>query len=211
MRRYLNDELQNHFAGNRQMLFLSGPRQVGKTTIAHQLEEIFQHGHYVNWDNQTHRALILKGPEEIATQLGLDRLQSEPSFCAFDELHKYQHWRDFLKGFFDQYEDQVHILVTGSAHLNTFRRGGDSLMGRYFPYTLHPVSVAECTGADNRGLLDKEPQSISPAQWESLWQFGGFPEPMIKSERRFYTRWRKLRAEQLFRDPSNSFEMTYAT
>jgi len=200
MRRYLNNELQNHFAGNRQMLFLSGPRQVGKTTIARQLEEMFQHGHYVNWDNQTHRALILKGPEAIATQLGLDHLQSEKSFCAFDELHKYQHWRDFLKGFFDQYEDQVHILVTGSAHLNTFRRGGDSLMGRYFPYTLHPVSVAECTGADNRGLLDKEPQSISVAQWESLWQFGGFPEPMIKSERRFYIRWRKLRAEQLFRD-----------
>lgn len=200
MRRYLNDELQNHFAGNRQMLFLSGPRQVGKTTIARQLQEMFQHGHYVNWDNQTHRALILKGPETIATQLGLNRLQSETSFCAFDELHKYQHWRDFLKGFFDQYEDQVHILVTGSAHLNTFRRGGDSLMGRYFPYTLHPLSVAECTGADNRGLLDKEPQPISAAQWESLWQFGGFPEPMIKSEQRFYTRWRKLRTEQLFRD-----------
>ena len=95
---------------------------------------------------------ILDGAEEIASQLGLDRLLAEKPFCAFDELHKYRHWRDFLKGFFDVYENRVHVLVTGSAHLNVFKRAGDSLMGRYFPYTLHPLSVAECAG---RGAPDR--------------------------------------------------------
>jgi len=200
VQRYLADELHSHYANNRQMLFISGPRQVGKTTIAHQMSESAQNGHYLNWDNQTQRAIILKGPEQIAAHVGLDHLRPEAPFCAFDELHKYQHWRDFLKGFFDEYEQQVHIMVTGSAHLNTFRRGGDSLMGRYFPYTLHPISVAELTHADASSLVDSEPKSVPLDQWESLCSFGGFPEPFIKGDRRFYNRWRKLRMEQLFRE-----------
>jgi hypothetical protein len=200
MRRYVTEELCQHYAVNRQMLFLSGPRQVGKTTIARQLGESFQRSHYLNWDNFNDRELILKGPEPVARHIGLDRLQSSIPFCAFDELHKYRHWRDFLKGLFDQYEQALHILVTGSAHLDTFKRSGDSLMGRYFPYTLHPVSVAELAGAATANLIDREPKAISGDEWESLCRFGGFPEPMIRSEQRFYTRWRKLRAEQLFRE-----------
>lgn len=196
--RYLLDELQQHFRTNRQMVFLSGPRQVGKTTIARLLTDA---AGYLNWDNQAHREVIVKGPSSIAEQTGLDRLRPEPRLCVLDELHKYQHWRDVLKGFFDQYETRARVLVTGSASLATFRRGGDSLMGRYFPYTLHPVSVAECVATPTgQSLINPAPVSIDHDQWESLWQFGGFPEPFLKGQRRFYNRWRSLRNEQLFRE-----------
>ena len=200
MQRQLLDVLREHYLKDRQMLFLSGPRQVGKTTVAQQLGDQFPTGGYFNWDNPAHRMGILRGPEEIAARLGLDRLLAQAPFCTFDELHKYRHWRNFLKGFFDEYEGRVHVLVTGSAHLNAFRRGGDSLMGRYFPYTLHPLSVAECTGTRVEDSLLQMPHRIAEDQWQTLWRFGGFPEPFLKAEQRFYTRWRKLRTEQLFRE-----------
>jgi predicted AAA+ superfamily ATPase len=200
VRRYLHEELHQHYLHDRQMLFLSGPRQVGKTTVAKSICEEFADSHYFNWDNQSHREVIIRGPSAIADELGLDRLKADRPFCAFDELHKYQHWRDFLKGFFDEYEDRARVLVTGSASLATFRRGGDSLMGRYFPYTLHPVSVAECTATGNAELIAAEPKPIDTEQWEALWRFGGFPEPFLKSNQRFYNRWRSLRTEQLLRE-----------
>ena len=200
MQRTLLDTLREQFLSNRQMLFVSGPRQVGKTTIARQLGAVFPVGAYFNWDNPSHRAEILDGVEEIASRVGLDRLLAEKPFCAFDELHKYRHWRDFLKGFFDVYEDRVHVLVTGSAHLNVFKRAGDSLMGRYFPYTLHPLSVAECAGARAVESLAHPPHRIDEDQWQALWRYGGFPEPFLKADNRFYTRWRKLRTEQLLRE-----------
>jgi len=204
MLRYLLDELVDHYRKNRQMIFLSGPRQVGKTTLAGMLRETFPANQYLNWDNQTHREVILKGPGAIAGRLGLDRLEANAPLCAFDELHKYRGWRDFLKGFFDQYEDRAKVLVTGSASLEIFRRGGDSLMGRYFPYTLHPVSVAECIGGRGTGsatgLVNSEPSRISDESWDALWRFGGFPEPYLKASQRFYNRWRTLRMEHLLRE-----------
>ncbi len=198
-RRYLESFLA-HFRQNRQMLLVSGPRQVGKTTIARQLGESFASGEYFNWDNQTHRGSILDGPEAVAGLLGLDRLLAEKPFCAFDELHKYRGWRDFLKGFFDVHENQAHVFVTGSARLDVFKRAGDSLMGRYFPHTLHPLSLAECLNTGDTDSLVSPPGAIDEVQWRALWRHGGFPEPFLKADDRFHARWKKLRNEQLLRE-----------
>ena len=222
MQRYLLDDLTAHYRDHRQMVLLSGPRQVGKTTLGKMLTERFAPGHYFSWDNPTHRELILKGAEEIAAHAGLNRLRDNPPLCIFDELHKYRRWKDFLKGFFDRYESDTKTLVTGSASLTSFKRSGDSLMGRYFPYTLHPVSVAEyagpgasnserkttglerlaaeCAGPDASDSIIHKPSRIDDEKWDALWRFGGFPEPFLKAEQRFYNRWRKLRTEQLFRE-----------
>lgn len=201
MERVLQGELVRHFRNYRQMVFLSGPRQVGKTTVAKALGDEFAQGAYFNWDDQVHRETIIQGPLAIANQLDLDNLSDEMPLCAFDELHKYQHWRELLKGFFDLHEDRVRLLVTGSASLGVFRRGGDSLMGRYFPYTLHPISVAECLAASSStdALINTQPKAIDDDQWQSLWNFGGFPEPFLKGEEHFHGRWRHLHNEQLLR------------
>jgi len=207
MDRILSTELVRHFADNRQMAFLSGPRQVGKTTIAldlcKRLAPDGAAGRYLNWDNQDHRAEILTGPRHVAGLAGATRLHSASPLLALDELRKYRRWRDFLKGLFDVHGDALRILVTGSARLDVFKRGGDSLMGRYFPYTLHPLSVGELVATPDRVFGDSlvfPPHPIDDDAWEALLRFGGFPEPLQKAEQRFYTRWRRLRMQQLFRE-----------
>jgi hypothetical protein len=155
---------------------------------------------YLNWDNEDHREIILRGPAAVAAEAGLERLAERPKSIVFDELHKYSRWKLFLKGFFDTYEKHVRILVTGSSRLDVFRRGGDSLMGRYFLFRMHPFSAGELARTDPPRSLIQPPLSIADSDWKALLEHGGFPEPFVRRDRRFSRRWRELRCSQLLRD-----------
>ena len=189
--------LAEHLSGERQMAFVSGPRQVGKTTTCRSAGD-----DYLDWDNSDHRRMILRGPGAVAEWLGLEKLRETPPVVVFDELHKHSRWKSFLKGFFDTWERKVRIVVTGSSRLDIFRRGGDSLMGRYFLYRMHPWSVAECLACDLPGENppQRPPREISEDDWRALWEHGGYPEPFFKRNIRFTRRWRELRREQLMKE-----------
>ena len=185
---------------NRQMLFLSGPWQVGKTTLAKQVLERVGEGLYLNWDDLGDRELILAGTQGLAQALRLDEIRAARPLLVLDELHKYSRWKSFLKGFFDHYEERLHILVTGSARLSVFRKGGDSLMGRYFPYRLHPLGIGELAGNHDPEQITYPAMKPDGEAWAHLLRFGGFPEPFLRAERRFSNRWQRLRLEQLVRE-----------
>lgn len=201
MKRIYGSLIQEHLQQYQQMLFISGPRRVGKTTISLGGEALSKNFVYLNWDNQKHRQIILFGGEKIPSMLNLDKLQAKTAknpIVVFDEIHKYNKWKNFLKGFFDTYGTKTHIIVTGSSKLNVFSKGGDSLMGRYFPYRIHPFSVAECINSVLTNQEIRKPKLIAPKLFQVLFDFGGFPEPFIKQDRRFLNRWKRLRREQLF-------------
>ncbi len=153
-RRYLADQVERDL--RKKMVFVAGPRQVGKTTLAKSLPGAA--AGYLNWDVAEHRERILK------RELPPGRL------WIFDEIHKYRAWRGYLKGFFDDRPASQRILVTGSARLDLYRYGGDSLQGRHHLLRLHPLSAAELglkTQDDLRQLLN----------------LGGFPEPFSGGRR----------------------------
>jgi predicted AAA+ superfamily ATPase len=179
------------------MAMVSGPRQVGKTTTCRRLAEA-----YLNWDNGDDRALILRGPSAVAERLGIQRLRATPPAVLFDELHKFRKWKQFLKGFYDTYADQTRILITGSSRMDLYRRGGDSLMGRYFLYRMHPFTVAEAVWQDlpDPDRIVRSPRSVSADDFSALWTHGGYPEPFVKRDIRFTRRWRVLRLHQLLRE-----------
>jgi len=179
------------------MVFVSGARQVGKTTTCRNHANA-----YVNWDNIDDRELILAGPAKVVDRLGLNRLSGTIPVALFDELHKYPRWKQYLKGFFDTYSDQVRIIVTGSSRMDVYRRGGDSLMGRYFLYRMHPFSVAEVLRQDlpDAKRIVRPPEKIRATDFKALWQHGGYPEPFLKRDTRFSRRWQSLRLEQLVRE-----------
>ncbi|MEX2607771.1 MAG: ATP-binding protein [Kiritimatiellia bacterium] len=188
--------MRKHLATYRQMAFVSGPRQVGKTTSCRQLAD-----HYLSWDVEEHRQLILQGPASVGEALGLRQLQNKTPVVVLDELHKNPRWKTFLKGFFDLHESDCRVMVTGSSRLDVYRKGGDSLMGRYFLFHMHPLSVAECLHPEMPpSTILRNPAPIPEAEWESLIRFGGFPEPFALCDPAFQLRWRKLRRHQLIRE-----------
>ena len=162
----------------RKMVFLSGPRQVGKTTLALSIEGGREA--YLNWDVPGDRSRILAG--ELPSG----------DLWTFDEIHKYSRWRDWLKGVFDGRAPGQRILVTGSARLDLYRRSGDSLQGRYHLLRLHPFSLAEI-GGGAEGLAD-------------LLRLGGFPEPLLGGSEVEARRWSRGYRTRLAREEITSLE-----
>ena len=205
MKRIYEAVLQEHFLDNDQMALAPGPRQSGKTTVAKALCGQRKGGVYLNWDFPDDRELILRGPSTLIEMTSNQHLAADAGFVALDEIHKLKHWKNYLKGYFDETKTQVKTLVTGSAKLDTFKKAGDSLMGRYFLYHIHPLSVAELLGRPYVPGEVSKPQKLSDDQWETLLEFGGFPEPYMRADSRFLNRWTQLRFQQLFEEDIHGF------
>ncbi len=155
---------------------------------------------YLNWDNGDDRRIILRGPAAVAGHIHLERMRTPPPIVVFDELNKDKRWKGFLKGFLDVYGNRTQIMVTGSSRLDVFRRGGDSLMGRYFLYRMHPFSVGEAIRIDLPTEVIQPPGALAEDEWRALWTHGGFPEPFLRRDARFTRRWHSLRQDQLTRE-----------
>lgn len=180
--RYLVPYIQKDL--NRKMVFVGGPRQCGKTTMAKNILDQNRVGLYLNWDDDEDRSIILK--KKWATS---DRL------LIFDELHKFRRWKTWIKGLFDKSDKLHQILVTGSARLDLYRRGGDSLMGRYHYWRLHPFTLCE------------RPEGIALEDgFDRLLRLGGFPEPFLQNDEREARRWRRERLEKVIKDDLRDLE-----
>ena len=158
--RYLEPQVERDLA--KKMVFVAGPRQVGKTTMARRLPGAA--AGYLNWDVPLDRQRILLG-----------KMPDVPLWIL-DEIHKYHRWRNLLKGLWDGRKAGQRLLVTGSARLDLYRRGGDSLQGRYHLLRMHPLSVAELAISSVGGLRD-------------LLTLGGFPEPYFGGSEEAARRW----------------------
>lgn len=189
--------IEQHLLRRRQMLFLVGARQVGKTTLGHACAKFTDQLYYLNWDDVDVKQLILRGTKAIAEHCQLDRLHAKKPIIIFDEIHKYTEWKNFLKGFFDTYGEKAHIIVTGSSRLDVYQKGGDSLMGRYIPYRIHPLSVSELLNAQLGASLVQETKPVPEGMLQKLLDFGGFPEPFVAEDPDFMRQWHTLRQQQV--------------
>ncbi len=191
MARYIESAIHEDLI--RKMVFVAGPRQVGKTTLARRVLASSGAGIYLNWDNRGDR-------KEIRAA----RWPAGPAAVALDEIHKWRGWKGWLKGEFDKHRGAISFLVTGSARLDIYRRGSDSLQGRYHHYRLHPFSQIE--GGGERPSSGPEPGRAltfgagSAETLGALVQFGGFPEPFLAQSARAHRRWQKERLERVVRE-----------
>jgi len=186
------------------MAFVSGPRQVGKTTLAKRYQEQFEQSLYLNWDTISHQKRILADPLFFEKE---NRDPKKPFLLVFDEIHKYARWKNYLKGAYDQYKGEFRFLVTGSGRLELFKKGGDSLLGRYFSVPLFPLSMGELgrrlmTFEEFNNTLYDLPSSSKEdrEQYEALFRFSGFPEPFSRGTTTFYNRWYSERKTLLLRE-----------
>jgi hypothetical protein len=170
----------------RKMVFIGGPRQVGKTTLALALvgkgaDET--HPAYFNWDD----------PRAAARLRRLELPPGQP-LLVLDEIHKYARWRNLVKGLYDTEKSRRRIIVTGSARLDYYRKGGDSLAGRYRYFRLHPFSLRELNASATKSDLD------------ALLRFGGFPEPLFLQDEREHRIWQRDRISRVVRGDLRDLE-----
>jgi len=171
----------------KKMVFVVGPRQVGKTWLAKEIGKDFKHPVYLNYDSAQDRQIIKEESWPQKTDL-----------LIFDELHKMKGWKNYLKGVFDTKNSQLKILVTGSARLNTFRQTGDSLAGRFFIHRLLPFSLSEIKDLKNANF-----------DADRFLKRGGFPEPLLAKKEEDADRWRKQYFDGLIRTDILDFEMIH--
>ena len=181
--RYIEEHVKEDLA--RKMVFVAGPRQVGKTTLAKALCTIYGADvsrRYLNWDDPKDRENIM-----------LERFPAEPGLLVLDEVHKFKRWRQVVKGLFDKRGGELQILITGSARLDYYRKGGDSLQGRYYFYRLFPLSVAELDMPSSEAV-------------RRLLTYGGFPEPFLLSSEIETRRWSRAYRTRIVREDLRDLE-----
>jgi predicted AAA+ superfamily ATPase len=181
------------------MVFIGGPRQVGKTTLAANIiSQYFKNSAYFSWDNKQDRRKIMNSD-----------WPGNADLLILDEIHKYRKWKNLVKGEYDKLKEKYKFLVTGSARLDVYRKGGDSLQGRYHYYRMHPFSMAELLNKNNRFEIGNDlsiENEEHNKELEILFQFGGFPEPLIKQNKRILRRWHNEKVERLFREDIHDME-----
>jgi hypothetical protein len=180
------------------MVLLAGPRQVGKTTLARQILSSWPQGVYLSWDNRADRRDIRAA-----------RWPGDPALVVLDELHKWKGWKRWLKGEYDKHQPATRFLVTGSARLDVYRRGGDSLQGRYHHYRLHPFSHNEARGQRPAAPAPGEALALGTGSKDlvdALMRYGGFPEPFLAQSDRQHRRWQKERLDRFFREDVRDLE-----
>lgn len=202
MKRYLENQIVQDLT--KKMVFIGGPRQVGKTQISHQVaREYFRQYEYFNWD-------VFKDQKRIIDS----SFSPDSELLIFDEVHKYKNWKNHIKGIYDSNYEIYRMMVTGSARLDLYRKGGDSMMGRYHYHRLHPISLAEASD-------EIEPFNIDPFEsnyqltfkksqkdiLSDLMNFGGFPEPFLNKNKRSLKRWQNERKSRLVREDIRDIEM----
>lgn len=204
MKRDIYHQIWAELIHDKPMVFLAGPRQAGKTTFAQMVSEDFTNHLYFNWDLVTDRKMLLEKPAFFEE---LNRRDTSRPLVVFDEIHKYRKWKNYLKGTYDRFAKDYRFLVLGSGRLNVFQKGGDSLAGRYFLFTMWPLTLAELV---NKRFSFKD-FSRNPLQmaeetpghqkiWEQLAHLTGFPEPYLSGKETVYRRWTNNYRQQLIRE-----------
>lgn len=187
------------------MVFMAGPRQAGKTTLAKQVLDSFSNHLYFNWDIPQDRVRLTENPFFFES---IERKNSSNPLVVFDEIHKHRDWKNYLKGVYDRFYETFQFLVSGSGRLDIYQKGGDSLAGRYFLFHLWPFTIAELgkQSANHEAFMgdplriNMEESSGLQETWSSLAAFSGFPEPFLSGRKTTYRRWSAAYSQQLIRE-----------
>lgn len=195
----------NVLAADKSMVFLSGARQSGKTTLARLISQKYSNSIYFNWDMPAHKKMFIENPLFFEH---IERKDNSKPLVILDEIHKYRGWKNYLKGAYDQCAGDFQFLVSGSGRLDLYQKGGDSLAGRYLLFHLFPFTMAEL--AQSNATIDKfitNPAAVNmnnakkhAAFWEKLEEYSGFPEPFLKENKSAWRRWSSGYAQRLIKE-----------
>jgi predicted AAA+ superfamily ATPase len=197
-------DLWKEQSSEKEMIFLAGPRQSGKTTLTKLISKDYKNNLYFNWDIISNKKIIIDNPTFFED---INRKDNSNPLIVFDELHKYKHWKNYLKGVYDEFSHDYKFLVSGSGRLNTYQKGGDSLAGRYLMFHLFPFTISELSKNKRKfsdfiknPLINFKKNNKSAENWGKLSELSGFPEPFVKNSKTFWNKWTKTYINQIIRE-----------
>ncbi|MBI5584714.1 MAG: ATP-binding protein [Deltaproteobacteria bacterium] len=213
MQRSLELLLEKEHFPHRKIAFVVGPRQVGKTTLARSLlTQRRSTDLYRNWDDLAWRREFVREPYGFIDAFRPKAADKRP-LAVLDEIHKYPRWKNFIKGLWETRAERIDLMVTGSGRLDVYQRGGDSLLGRYHQYRLHPFSLKEIF-APGDSAVEESPQrtmdnilritGTAPVtirkKLRDLLRWGGFPEPFLDQNERRHRLWVRERRNLIIKE-----------
>lgn len=196
-------DLWQELSSEKRMVFLTGPRQAGKTTLAKEIAKKYSNNLYFNWDIISDKQQIITDPYFFEK---INRADDTAPLVIFDEIHKYKKWKNYLKGVYDGFSADYLFLVSGSGRLDVYQKAGDSLAGRYLLFHLFPFTISELSSKRRKfseflnnpltgfNLNDKQK---TQKLWHKLYELSGFPEPFIKDKKTFWTKWSAAYSRQI--------------
>jgi len=195
----------NRLSSEKRMVFLSGPRQVGKTTLGKMIAKDYTNSVYFNWDIPHNKAKLVSNPYFFEE---MPRKDDSLPLVLLDEIHKYGRWKNYLKGVYDEFHESYQFLIMGSGRLDIFQKGGDSLAGRYFQFRLWPLSLGELAArSPSFSRFRQNPLRVSTEGtrklegiWRRLERFSGFPEPYLAAKATTFRRWSNTYSSRLIRE-----------
>lgn len=207
IKRDIYQKLWREDIAQKPMVFISGPRQAGKTTFANDiLGALYPNKFYFNRDIIDNKKLLIENPYFFEN---VQRTDESKPLIIFDEIHKYKNWKSYLKGIYDKFSRDYHFIVSGSGRLDVSQKGGESLAGRCLSMHLFPLTLAELV-SQRRTVKEflTRPLSgfdINPARetqkiWENLSECSGFPEPFARGEKNFWVKWSQTYGRQIIRE-----------
>ena len=209
--RSLYQALWKDLAAEKSMIFLSGPRQTGKTTFMQEIiAKNYPHTTYFNWDILDNKKTLLGNPYFFQS---VDIEAGDRPLVILDEIHKYRQWKNYLKGVYDKFHDRFAFAILGSGRLDITKRAGDALTGRFLEMHLFPFTAAELSHSktDLKQFLkapisgmDLSDASESASVWKELFTLGGFPEPFLSGKESTWRRWSANYGRQIIREDMRS-------
>src|SRR3989338_889545 len=204
-RRSLAQPIKEFSFADHKIALVSGPRQCGKTTLSKMLLNGRKVGVYRNWDELSFRREWAEHPSAVIPR---SEGQGIP-LVVLDEIHKERRWKRNLKGIYDTLESPCDFLVTGSARLNVYRKGSDSLLGRHYAFRLHPFSLRELERPDVlapdtmlASLFSRAEKGGKAAEegLTAMLRYGPFPQPLLDQNARKVNLWRRSREQLVIRE-----------
>lgn len=194
VKRKIYFDLWQELSKEKGMVFLSGPRQAGKTTFAKGIAKDYKNNLYFNWDIISNKKTLIQNPAFFEN---INRVDQSVPLIILDEIHKYKNWKNYLKGIYDEFHRDYQFLISGSGRLDLYQKGGDSLAGRYLIFHLFPFTLAELSKQRNFAQFMKAPLNdfdinqtkATQEIWERLFNLSGFPEPYLKNKKSFWEKW----------------------